>query len=314
MIRRIGRILIALSISFTGLSIGARSQVLNYLTKQKQPPLKIVKVANGIYMAKGEWGSNVGFCTWNNEVLVIDSKATKDATEKVIKEIGKITKNPITRVVFTHSDPDSFNGRDAYPDTAEIICSLRVLDDYKKNPTVYLEMNAPAAIYAAWPRSDFIPAMTFEGQLNIRLGHDEVTLLHYGPAHTSGDTIVWFPSDRVAFIGDLVFDGHEPLIQDQKGGNSLGLVRVLSILFGLKPEVRTFIPSHGDPVGRDIVQQNLGTIEEVRSKVTAMFDAGKSLEDVKKAFGVREPPQEAGAWIWPSLAVTVYRELSRKKF
>jgi len=315
MTRRIVRILIiALTIAFIGLSSGVRSQVLNYRTKQKPPPLEIVKVANGIYLAKGEWGSNVGFCTWNNEVLVIDSKATKGATEKVLKEIAKISKNPITRVVFTHSDPDSFNGRDAYPDTAEIICSPRVLDDHKKNTTVYLEMNAPAALYASWSRSDFIPAMTFKGELNIRLGQDEVTLLHYGPAHTSGDTIVWFPADRVAFIGDLVFDGREPMIQDQKGGSSYGLVRALSILLDLRPEIRTFIPCHGDPLDRAIVQQNLRMIEEVQSKVTAMFDAGKSLEDVKTAFGVKDPPQEDGAWIWPSLAVTVYQELNRKKF
>jgi len=188
------------------------------------------------------------------------------------------------------------------------------LDDYKKNTTVYLEMNAPAALYTAWSRSDFIPAMTFKGELNIRLGQDEVMLLHYGPAHTSGDTIVWFPADRVAFIGDLVFDGREPMIQDQKGGSSHGLVRALSILLGMKPEIRMFIPSHGDPLDRAILQQNLRMIEEVRSKVTAMFDAGKSLQDVKTAFGVKDPPHEDGAWIWPSLAVTVYQELNRKKF
>jgi len=188
------------------------------------------------------------------------------------------------------------------------------LDDYKKNTTVYLEMNTPAALYASWSASDCIPTMTFKGQLNIRLGQDEVTLLHYGPAHTSGDTIVWFPADRVAFIGDLVFAGREPLIQDQKGGSSHGLVRVLSILLDLKPEVRTFVPSHGNPLDRAIVQQNLRTIEEVRSQVTAMFDAGKSLEEVKTAFGVKDPPQKDGAWIWPSLAVTVYQELNRKKF
>ena len=93
MTKRIGCILIiTLFLSFTGLSVGVKSQVLNYRTKQKPPPLEIVRVANGIYMAQGEWGSNVGFCTWwNNEVLIIDSKATKGATEKVLKEIGKIT-------------------------------------------------------------------------------------------------------------------------------------------------------------------------------------------------------------------------------
>jgi len=64
MTKRISRIfIITLSLSFTGLSVGLRSQVLNYRTKQKPPPLEIIKVANGIYMAKGEWGSNVGFCT-----------------------------------------------------------------------------------------------------------------------------------------------------------------------------------------------------------------------------------------------------------
>ena len=45
-----------------------------------------------------------------------------------------------------------------------------------------------------------------------------------------------------------------------------------------------------------------------------MFEAGKNLEDVKKAIGVGEPRQKDGASTWPSLAVTVYQELSRKKF
>jgi len=308
--KRMGLVAIAaLSMTFLVFPIEGRSQVYNYQARLKRPPLEIVKVDSGIYVAKGEWGSNVGFYIANNEILVIDSKTTKDATKKVIEEIGKISKNPITRVIYTHSDPDSFNGRDAYPDKAEIICTPRVLYDCQKNTTVYLEMNAPLELYAAWPPSEFIPAMKFEGLLNIRIGRGEVTLLHYGPAHTAGDAIVWFPADSVAFIGDLVFVGHEPLIQDQKGGYSFGLVRVLGILLNMKPEIKTFIPSHADPVGREMVEQTLRSIKEVQSKVTAMFDSGKTLEDVKKAFGVRESLQEPGTWVWPSLAVMVYREL-----
>jgi glyoxylase-like metal-dependent hydrolase (beta-lactamase superfamily II) len=308
--RRTGLVVItALSMSFLVFPFEGRSQVYNYQARLKRQPLEVVKVGSSIYVAKGEWGSNVGFYIANNEVLVIDSKTTKDATKKVIEEIGKITKFPITRVIFTHSDPDSFNGRDAYPDKAETICSPRVVDDHEKNTTVYLEMNSPAELYSSWPVSDFIPAMTFEGLLNVRIGRGKVTLLHYGPAHTAGDTIIWFPADSVAFIGDLVFVGHEPLIQDQKGGSSFGWVRVLGILLDMKPEIQTFIPSHADPIGRDIVRQSFKYIKEVHSKVTAMFEAGKSVEDVKKAFGIREPPQESGAWVWPSLAVMVYREL-----
>ncbi len=65
-----------------------------------------------------------------------------------------------------------------------------------------------------------LAAITFDGQLNIHIGEEEVELFHYGPAHTSGDVIVYFPRESVGFIGDLVFVGHEPLIENQKGGNS----------------------------------------------------------------------------------------------
>jgi cyclase len=309
--------------------IGARGyekpQVYNYKAELRTPPLEVVKIRGGIYMAKGEWGGNVGFYVGNDEVLVIDSKATTVATKRVVKEIRRITKAPITRVIYTHSDPDVFKGHEAYPDKAEVICSLRTLDDWQKNTTVYLEMNAPISIYRSdstsattfrgyeiSPVSNFLPAITFDGKLNIHIGQEEVDLVHYGPAHTSGDVVVYFPRESVAFIGDLVFVGHEPVIQDQKGGSSSGLIRVLSILLGMKPEIQTFIPSHADPITSREVRQTLEFVEDVRSRVTAMFDAGRTLAEVKKALGVQEPPKEEGAWVWPSLAISVYLELNEK--
>jgi cyclase len=300
-------------LSFSGFAFEGKSQVYNYLAKLEPPPLEIAKIGGGLYIAKGEWGSNVGFYVGNNEVLVIDSKTTVNATKKVIKEIGRITKNPITRVIYTHSDPDSSGGRNAYPARAGVICSFKVLDDWEKNPGLCLEMNAPLEIYSPWPTSDFVPAMTFDGRLNFRIDQKEVELYSYGSAHTDGDTIILFPAEKIAFIGDLVFVGHEPLIQDIKGGSSWGLVRALSILLSMKPEIHTFIPSHADPVGRKEIQQALKSIEETRDKVQDMVDAGKTLDDVKRAFGVQASPHEAGAWVWPSFAVTVYRELTENK-
>jgi len=309
-----GRLLIAtISMVFYGVFNAAYSQILNFEARQKEPPLEIVKLYGGIYMAKGAWGANVGFLIGPKGVLVIDSKATTEATKKVIGEIGKITKLPITTIVFTHSDPDGFNGRDAYPDSAESISSLKILEDWEKNATVYLEADAPASIYRPWPSSYFTPALTFTGQLNFHFGNKKVELHHYGPAHTSGDTIIVFPGDRLAFIGDLVFPGREPMIQDQKGGSTGGLLRTLTILLSLKPEIRTFIPSHGDPIGREEIKQTIHTIEIVSDRVKTLFDAGRSLEEIKKEFGVLIPPAEPGLWVWPSLAATVYRELSERQ-
>ena len=287
--------------------------IMNYDSKKTAPLFELVHLKGDIYLVKGGWGANVGFAVGPKGVLVIDSKATKDASKRVIAEIQKITRLPIATIVYTHSDPDSFNGRDAYPDSAESICSLKILEDWEKNTTVYLEADAPASIYQPWPASYFTPELTFTGQLNLHLGDEKVELHHYGQAHTSGDTIIVFPGDRLAFIGDLVFPGREPMIQDQKGGYTGGLLRTLTVLLSLKPEIRTFIPSHGDPIGREEIKQTIRTIEIVSDRVKTLFDAGRSLDEIKKEFGVRTPPSEPGLWVWPSLAATVFRELSERQ-
>ncbi len=307
-----GILIVMVSMAFSGIFNEGRSQIFNFDAKRKEPPIEIVKLHGGIRMVKGGWGSNVGFVVGPKGVLVIDSKATTEATKKVIGEIQKITKLPITTIVYTHSDPDSFNGRDAYPDSAESICSLKIIDDWEKNTTVYLEADAPASIYRPWPSSYFTPALTFSGQLNLHFGDEKVELHHYGPAHTSGDTMIIFPGEHLAFIGDLVFPGREPMIQDQKGGHSGGLLRTLTILLNLKPEIRTFVPSHGDPIGREEIKQAIHTIELVSDRVKSLFEAGRSLEEIKKECGVLDRPSEPGLWVWPSLAVTVYRELSER--
>ncbi|MCX6563530.1 MAG: MBL fold metallo-hydrolase [Candidatus Aminicenantes bacterium] len=302
------------------ISIGSpsgSSQVFNYFEGGRKPDLEIVKMGGGLYLAKGEWGANVGFFVGDDGVFVIDSKTTAGATRKVVKEIRKITSKPITKVAFTHSDSDCFNGYDVYPATAEIICSLRSRQELAKGLWTFLEMNAPSDIYSSGPTSmpmpDFLPAVSFGGQLNLWFGSETIELFQYGSAHTSGDVVIRFPARGVAFIGDLVFVHHDPLIQRHKGGYSFGLVTTLSILLKAQPEIRTFIPSHADPIDRDELGAIVRSIEEIQAKVLAMVDEGKTLDDVKKAFQISEAPKAAGNWVWPRLAETVYQELTERR-
>jgi len=182
---------------------------------------------------------------------------------------------------------------------------------------IFLEMNAPSDIYSSGPMSvpmpNFHPAVSFEGQLNLRFGSETIGLFQYGPAHTSGDVVICFPARGVAFIGDLVFVHHDLLIQRHKGGYSFGLVTTLSIFLKTQPEIRTFIPSHADPIDRDELGAIVRSIEEIQVKVLAMVDEGKTLEDVKKAFQISEAPKGAGNWVWPRLAATVYQELTERR-
>jgi glyoxylase-like metal-dependent hydrolase (beta-lactamase superfamily II) len=44
----------------------------------------------------------------------------------------------------------------------------------------------------------------FEREITLFLGKLEVRIAHLGAGHTKGDTVVWLPSQKVLFSGDLV--------------------------------------------------------------------------------------------------------------
>jgi glyoxylase-like metal-dependent hydrolase (beta-lactamase superfamily II) len=48
------------------------------------------------------------------------------------------------------------------------------------------------------------PTLVFDRALTVMMGELEVRILHPGPGHTGGDAVVWLPSQKVLFSGDLV--------------------------------------------------------------------------------------------------------------
>jgi glyoxylase-like metal-dependent hydrolase (beta-lactamase superfamily II) len=48
------------------------------------------------------------------------------------------------------------------------------------------------------------PTLVFEKEITLFLGKLEVRIAHLGAGHTKGDTVVWLPSQKVLFSGDLV--------------------------------------------------------------------------------------------------------------
>ena len=147
-------------------------------------------------------------------------------------------------------------------------------------------------------------------QMDFGLDGERIQLLHYGPAHTSGDIVVFFPEKRLAFVGDLVFVGRDPLIHRQKGGTSTGLVKTLQALLDLGAD--KYVPGHGEVLGRSEVEAALESLREKQDRVRALIREGKSLEETKAAFGISTAPAKPGGFSFPSLVEVIYLELSAK--
>jgi glyoxylase-like metal-dependent hydrolase (beta-lactamase superfamily II) len=127
--------------------------------------------------------------------------------KEVVRRVRKITSKPIKYVVLTHYHAVRVLGASAYR-ADHIIASDATLALIKERGAADMKSEI-----GRFPRlfrgADSIPGLTwptltFSGTLKLRMGSLEVQVIHAGAGHTLGDTIVWVPSQRVLFSGDLV--------------------------------------------------------------------------------------------------------------
>lgn len=274
--------------------------------QQKQPPqyrqepaaVTANQVKGDIYEVKGGSGANAGFFIGKKEVFVIDAKMNEESAKQMISEIKKLTPHPLKYVVITHSDGDHVNGLFGFPEDITVIAHHQTRKDMDK------------AFQDSSQRA-YLPNLTFSEKLKLFSGNKVVKLFHFGPAHTSGDVVVYFPEEKVAFLGDLLFLGRDPLVHRHKNGCSFGLVKTLKGI--LKLEAETFVHGHGDIASRSDIEGVTKSLEDKQAKIKAFIEEEKSLDEIKKIFGVEDRPSQPGRRRWLSLVEVIYLELTEKK-
>ena len=264
---------------------------------QQPASLTTEQVAENVYIIKGGI-ANTGFIVGKDGVYAIDTGMTSEAGRSMVEQIKRTTPKPLSGLILTHSDGDHVNGLGGFPEGLETYSSAGAKKEMEE------AFSAPdlKALQSRLPRN------TFSDSMEIDLGTEKVRLLHFGPAHTSGDMVVFLPAKKLAFVGDLVFIGRDPLIHRQKGGTALGLIKALESLLQLDAD--SFIPGHNDALSREDVEKALGHIRDTVAGVQSLLDENRSPEETKKALGIQEKPAGKGGFSFPSLAEVVYLELS----
>src|SRR2546426_2576997 len=157
------------------------------------------------FTAEGD--PNSGVIVGDDAVMVIDAQATPLMAREVIRRIRGVTSKPIKYVVLTHYHAVRVLGASAYK-AEHIIASEATLGLIKERGKADMQSEI-----GRFPRlfrgADTIPGLTwptltFRGELTLMMGKLEVRILQPGAGHTGGDTIVWVPSQKVLFSGDLV--------------------------------------------------------------------------------------------------------------
>ncbi len=173
----------------------------------KPKKISFPRLSRSCWAFTTEGDPNSGVIVGDDGVMVIDAQATPVMAREVIRRIRRVTAKPIRHLVLSHYHAVRVLGASAYK-AAQIIASQRTLGLIRERGKQDM-----ASEIGRFPRlfrgADSIPGLTwptmvFKDELTVMMGKLEVRILRPGPGHTGGDTIVWVPSERVLFSGDLV--------------------------------------------------------------------------------------------------------------
>ena len=264
--------------------------------------LQTVKVADGLYVLMGGPAQgNVALSIGSDGVFLVDSMYAP-MHQKIVDAVRALTPQPIRYVVNTHLHGDHTAGNAAMAKLVEVIVS-------------HENMRSRMAAAQSAPPAGTLPVLTYRDSLTLHFNGEEIFIYHPGPAHTDGDSIVYFRRANAVHVGDIPSSLRYPNIGVNDGGTVDGMMAAARQLMKIVTSDTRIIPGHlGPVVGFKEVGQQLAMFAAVRDRVAAAIKAGKTEAEVVAAKPTKDFDQgRLGGAITPDRFVSlVYTDLSRK--
>lgn len=291
--------------NFSVFAVIGLSAVATLASAQAPAPMPFTthQLKPNVYWIEGG-GGNSGVIIGDKGVIVVDAKTTPAGGKELLEDIAKITPKPVVAVILTHSDGDHVNGLAAFPMGLRIIAH----ENNKKEQEKALAAGGRGA-----PPAGHLPTeVVSKNKENLKIDGVKFELLHWAPAHTSGDLVVYLPNEKIVFTGDIVATQMaDPLIHAEKNGTSEGWITTTKGIIGLNAD--TFVPGHGMVQSKSDIQARLMHAEEKRAKIKELVGQGKSLEEIRVAVGDPPPAAPGGRGPnFPTFTTVVYNELTKK--
>jgi len=247
---------------------------------------------------------NAGIVDLGDKTLVFDPFMTPQAARELRAIAEELTHRPVTIVINSHFHNDHIRGNQEFTPFATIISST-----YTRDQIAYMEPeqqqwekhHAPALLKATRKiynsstgidRQELplwigyyegmmesidnltitLPDIVFNDSLWILGSKRSVKLVEYKNGHTASDVALIIPSERIAFLGDLLFVRRHPWMADGEPSSWQASLKHL-----YDQDITTYVPGHGsvcDKKGLKNLQDYFTNIQQLAT--TAIADSTQS--------------------------------------
>ena len=242
-----------------------------------QPDFSAVEIvatplADGLAMLVGQ-GGNIVVSTGVDGPVIIDDQFAP-LVPKIDAAVRKLQDAPVRFVINTHHHFDHTGGNEAFGKAGALIFAHDNVRMRMSTEQLSKLMNRtmPAAPPAA------LPVVTFEDGVTLHWNGETIRVEHVAPAHTDGDSHVWFERANVVHMGDTFVNGTFPLVDIESGGTLAGLITSAELVLARANADTQIVPGHGLLARQGDLQKFRDMLVDVRGRIQKGIQSGKTMD------------------------------------
>ncbi len=251
----------------------------------------LIELKPGVYavvtsiIPPDDGGPNAGFIVSGDDVLIVDSLMSPECGRQLMAYLCQVTDKAPKYLVNTHHHGDHSFGNEVFSPPATVIAH-----EYARNQLATRGDEIIHIFTRKWESlipdisktKAVVPHISYKDRLNLYVGDHKVELIHFGAAHSKGDTVVYLPQDKILFTGDIFLNGIFPPIF----GSSTGLIEALEEMENIDADI--IVPGHGYVASKDDLIHFKQGIVNLRNQVKDCFLRSMALEQAIKTVDTQD--------------------------
>ncbi|AQS36804.1 Zn-dependent hydrolase, glyoxylase [Shewanella psychrophila] len=246
------------------LILGLLLSQLSFADRFSDVEINKLKLSETSYMLTGS-GGNIGVSAGKDGILIIDNQFAP-LSGKIIATLSGIQPGQPKYVVNTHYHGDHTGGNNLFGMNSVIFAHHNVLK----------RLAGDTSYKAAG-----LPSVTYHKGTSIHFNGDTLHLLHMGPGHTDGDSVVLWEDKSVIHMGDLFFKNRFPYIDLKAGGSVKGYRDNVAAMIRKINKDTKVIPGHGELASRNDLIRFKHMLDKSINWMESKLSSGMSLEQIK---------------------------------
>ena len=236
----------------------------------------ITKVAGDVYRFQNKFHVNV--FTITSAGVVVTDPINAEAAAWLKAEIAKLTDQPITHLIYSHSHGDHASGGSAYGAVANVIAQKNVPDDL----------------------DGVIPTIRFSDEMQFSHGGKTFELTYLGPGHGRALSALVIRPENVAFVVDAV-SVKRLFYRDFPNANVAHWMDQVAKVQSL--DFETLVGGHGIVGVKSDADDGMAYLQQLRTQVLAGLKAGKTPEELSESVTMAEYKDWGSYKQWRALNV-----------